>query len=187
MCGGVSEQPHDLHNRRSQSEDHMVVWPRIVCQSLTALAVLIFSLSFGLGVSIIAASDAQAGSRHGGHSGRAYGGGMRAGSVHVGPMRVGSMNVGHMQAVRMMPVPAMRAHPAIAYTSRPYNAASYAPRAYHAGYGGGYGGGYAAAREIRYAAPVRQVRYVHYQPTAYHQSMCAAVHRAHAPRSRCVC
>jgi hypothetical protein len=146
----------------------MIVW-----RSLTALAVLIFSVSFGLGVSIIASSDAQAGSRHGGHGG--YGG--RGFGGH-------SMHAGHMQAVRMMPVRAIRSHPAIAYTARPYTAASYAPRV-HRGYAG-HGG----ARVVQYAAPVRQVRYVQYQPTAYHQATYSTMSRhagAHQPRRHCTC
>jgi hypothetical protein len=139
----------------TQSEDHM-----IVCRTLTALAVLIVSLS----VSLVGSTDAQAGSRHGGHGGRAFGG-------H-------SLHAGHMQMARIAPVHAVRAHPAIAYTSRPYTAASYAPRGHH---------GYAAARVVRYAAPVRQVRYVHYQPTVYHQATYSAVRRSCTPRPHCVC
>jgi hypothetical protein len=139
----------------TQSEDHM-----IVCRTLTALAVLIVSLS----VSLVGSTDAQAGSRHGGHGGRAFGG-------H-------SLHAGHMQMARIAPVHAVRAHPAIAYTSRPYTAASYAPRGHH---------GYAAARVVRYAAPVRQVRYVHYQPTVYHQATYSTVRRSCTPRPHCVC
>jgi hypothetical protein len=144
----------------SQSEDHMIIWPRLIWKSLATLAVLM--------VSLVTTLDAQAGSRHGGHGGRAYGGH----SMHTGPMQV----------ARIAPVRTMRAHPAIAYTSRPYTVASYAPRASHS-----YGAGYGAARVIRYAAPVRQVRYVQYQPTVYHQATYSTVRRSCTPRPHCVC
>jgi hypothetical protein len=150
----------------------MSVW-----RSLSALAVLIATIS----ISLIAASAAQAASRQGSHGGRAYGG------------HGGSMQVARLAVVRA-PVQVMRAHPAIAYTSRPYNVASYAPRAYHGH--AGYPGGYAAARVVHYAAPVHHVRqahqankarYVHYQPTAYHQATYATVRRSCTPRPHCVC
>jgi hypothetical protein len=141
-----------------------------VRRNLAALAVLIATFS----ISLIPSSDAQAGSRHGS---RGYGGhGMYGGSKHMG---------GSMQVTRIAPVHAMRAHPAIAYTARPYTAASYAPRAYHS-----YAGGYGSTRVVHYAAPVRQVhqmRYVHYQPTVYHQATYAKVRHVRASRSHCVC
>jgi hypothetical protein len=145
----------------------MMTWPKIVWNSLAATVVLI--------VSLVSSTDAQAGYRHGGYGGH---GGGRAYAGHV-------RYVAPLRAVHVNPV-----RTAIAYTSRPYTVASYAPRSY--GYGG-YHIGHNAGHTVRYAAPVyvkpvRQVRYVHYQPTAYDQSGYSTLQRrAYAPRARCSC
>ena len=114
-------------------------------------------------VSLIVSAGAEAGSRQGGHG---YGGRMHAGPVHVARVA----HVGHVAHVPM-------------HVARPYTAASYAPRLHHAHH--------AQVRVIRYAAPVQQVRYVHYQPTVHHQATYSSVHhhtgRGCVPRPHCVC
>jgi hypothetical protein len=122
------------------------------------------AIAAALMVSLVASAGAEAGSRHGGHG---FGGPMRAGPSHV---------------ARIAYAPAMRAHVPM-HVARPYTAASYAPRVHHAHY--------AQARVVRYAAPVQQVRYVHYQPTVHHQATYSTMYRhggrACNPRPHCVC
>jgi hypothetical protein len=140
----------------------MIVW-----RSLTALAVLIVSLS----VSIAASADAQAGSRHGGYGGRAFSGH----SLHGSSFKV----------ARMAPVNFVRPHYAVAPFSRSQAVAAFAPRVYHGHRS--YAAGYGHAQIVRYAASAPQVRYINYQPTVYRQPVYAAAHRMRAPRSHCVC
>jgi hypothetical protein len=139
----------------------MIVRPRIVWPGIVWRSLTALAVLFvTLSVSLVATSDAQAGG-HGKYA-------------------------GHAKAVRMVKVQAVRSHPAIAYASRPYTAASYAPRAHHGYAHHGYAG-HGAARVVHYAAPVRQIRYVHYQPTVYHQAAYSTVRRACTPRPHCVC
>jgi hypothetical protein len=137
----------------------MIVWSRTVWKNLTALALLIGSLSVGM----FTASDAQAGSRHGGHSARGHGG-------HH------SMHAVAAHSIRVAPVQVVRPHYAVA------SHYVHAPSGHHGH--AGYAAGYGHARLVHDAAPAR---IVHHQPMVYRHVTYTAGHRACTPRPHCVC